>query len=427
MFGAEILIPAAIGVVFATAIVRAIATRDRAMEATWRTAAAQLEAEFHYGPSARTFFIKKELPVGTLTIARYMRTLGKSKVVSSHATLIPKRSASVAVVQKTAVDRLNAFGVDDVQLGDAETDRALLIQGRPGHVLAVSDARTRRVLTENCLKGLRVEPNLIEMALPTDIESADVLCTSGRMVIDAGERMQLTDTSVFDRLRANILSDDLLSVRRRNFEVLRQDDPLAAEAVADHLVRSIDPNECPMDLAIDVLCTRGRALLVIEHSARLWAGPLGVVGAILGAFNMAGKPCSIPAPALETILAAEDDGVHRTLVDALALQEPAVQDVIGQRLLANARHEDIKADVIALLSMAGGPGTVEILQAQTQGVLGNATTKKAARAAIAAIQARIEGGEIGGLSIIDGSNDAGHGALSPVDHAGALSPVEDES
>ncbi|MCB9655987.1 MAG: hypothetical protein H6729_17815 [Deltaproteobacteria bacterium] len=452
----ELLIPAAVGVVFATAVVRAMMTRDRAMKAAWRAAAAQLEAEFHSGPAARTFFIKKDLPLGTLTIARHTRTLGRGKVVSSHATFIPKHSASVAVVQRTALNRLTAFGSEDIPLGDAETDRALFVQGRPSHVLAIFDAHTRRVLAENCAEGLRVEPKMIEIELSTEIEAPDLLCTAGRAVIDAAERMQLVDGTVFDRLRANILSDDLLSVRRRNFEVLIQDHPQAAEALAEHLVRSSDPSECPMDLAIRVLCARGRASLVCEHSTRLWTGPLGVLVATLGAFNKLGQPCSIPSDALEILLDAnmnastssvsasngnstststsvstnavnEDLDAHRTLVDALALQEPAVQDAIGQRLLSKARREDIKADVIKLLSVAGGPSAVEVLRAQTEGLLGHAATKKAARAAIAAIQARVEGGGIGSLSILDGRNDGGQGALSSVDEGGALSQVDDKA
>jgi hypothetical protein len=128
----------------------------------------------------------------------------------------------------TALEK-NVLGRSDIELGDAEFDRSLYIQGAPELACALFDAETRRLVLD--LMELKGSPVLVlaDAELRLELPERDRWPESGRwhlrlrqalpMTIALAQRLRCPD-DVAARLAANASGEPLATVRLRNLRAL---------------------------------------------------------------------------------------------------------------------------------------------------------------------------------------------------------------
>jgi HEAT repeat protein len=336
-------------------------------------------------------------------------------------------------VEDLGTEAQKAFRGPDVETGDTEFDRGVLVWGHPVLLSALLDAETRRRVRWFVESGGRVRGGAIVRAVDREIADPDGLVELVRETLALAGRL-VDPADPVTRLAANAASDPLAEVRLRNLERLVERFPGRPEtgtALHDAL-RDVDTRVRVW--AASRLGEEGRAVL-LEHAHAGCPDDEVVVTAVRGL----GPELPVEG-ALDLLDHARDDG--RVVVEAAAIEalgrlgHPAARArLVGllrsdagrfaaaeaARALAAAGDPAVEPHFLAAL--ARGDAGLREVAVEALGRLGTVAAvaplrtvaaahpfdlalRRAVEAAIAAIQERATGAAPGQLALAGGEAGA---------------------
>lgn len=323
------------------------------------------------------------------------------------------------------------FDGGEIETGDGAFDRAAYVQGEQALARAVLGVEARRELAELFAGRLvvrapdgregRLEVSALvagdelRVEIASDPGGAGPLGAALAAVVEVARRL-VAPKEVAERIAANCAAEPTAAVRLENLRTLLKEFPgagptreatLGASRDADPAVRleaALSLGEEGIGL-LRALATGGE---VPEEAA---ARAVVALGERLEA-----------SEALALLSGALDSG--KPLLARAALRAAAREEATeaGEALLLRAlAHEDETLRVAAAeaLGRAASPRAVVPLRESASAHPFDAALRRAARQAIAAIQARVEGGAPGQLSLA--GDEAGRLSLATEDVAGRLS------
>jgi HEAT repeat protein len=339
-------------------------------------------------------------------------------------------------------------GVREVEVGDADFDDLVFVEGAAPLVLALMDAGLRARVRSMLWSDVSVERGELTAFVASRYEggSEDPLITVLPTLLEFAARL-VRPADIVDRLAANARQDPVLGVRVQNLAALAREypeHPLTAECLRRGLSDpSPDVRLCAaaslgeegrsvlLELAggesTDDSCAaraigalgerlppeRTRAILVQALRARR----LGTASACLAALGRSRSQAALAT--LAQVLARESGPLAVAAARALGAYGSPEAEVA---LIAALGHHAQAARVAAAeaLGLAGSAGAVEPLRQAEAHHSGDGNFRRAARQAIAAIKSRagsaspgqltLAEGESGRLSLEDDS--AGHVSLA---------------
>jgi hypothetical protein len=333
-------------------------------------------------------------------------------------------------------------GNEDVQTGDASFDRKVRIEGGEAELLAVLDARTRRLVEELVQKGGSIADGKIRIRRPGASESH--VGPTLELMADLGKHLAANRPHVARHLGQRARSDDLPTVRRRALQVLlaRFRDRDETRETCEALLRDRDPALRLMSaqaLGHAGLAALSAILADASISADLRAEALDHL-------SRRGDPDST-GPLVREHLRDRDAPVRKTAIEAAGRLRD--REALPILLSISGRVEDEqKAAIAAALGRIGDPSAEDVLirllegthavrleAATALGILGStraveplgkiagsgllaSDAARAASEAIRAIQSRLSGADKGQLTI---APDGAEGALSIAPRPGAVS------
>jgi hypothetical protein len=349
------------------------------------------------------------------------------------ATVQGPPELSQVVIRREWVKR-----TDDIEIGDGGFDDAFVVQGPLAFVCALLDAPVRRMLREASVEhkltvaGGKLRIHVREEQLPIFLE----------LFRDLGQRFAETG-DVPRRLAQNVEKDPEPGVRLRNLLVLVReypDSPTMAEALRSAIR---DPRAKVRLQAALELGPEGRDVL-LELAEKLEEDDVS-------AQAVTALGSSLPLERLQSVLAGAQKQrrleTARACLEALGGLGGAAVETLAQ--VAEQERFDLAAAAARALGATGDPAAepsllaalerdspeLQTAAAEALGRVGYAAAvlplqeaaertgalRKAAREAIAAIQARLEGAAPGQLTLT--TTDAGQLSLAP--EAGQLSLASD--
>jgi len=313
----------------------------------------------------------------------YMRRSGKNAQrrirISAHGAPL-----DLSVRRQGALDDAwQAVAGVDLQIGDPAFDSRAVVKGDPVAARLVLDAGTRAELLQVMEElGARLHDGRVEVDVHRTVTDASWIVERVERLAGLVRRLRADpgDRWPEDRLVAMVEQDPNSGVRRGAFQDLRARAPGRLGPLLDGLVRDKDPGL--------------RALA---------AGELGDLPTLRRIFAQTEDPEAIVLAAM-AVVKHGDAGAE-------------------SRLLAHAAspNASVRVAVADALGAVGTVRSVETLLPLTQGLLADGDAKAAARAAIAAIQARLGEVEAGRLSVVE---DGLSGAVSVATEAGRVSVVK---
>ncbi len=262
--------------------------------------------------------------------------------------------------QSLVDDAYQAVTGKDLQLGDDRFDREVVIGGDPHVARLALDATTRVLVLELFRHGGQVAQGRVEIDQGGTPWSAERLTQSAYTVINLASRLKSAAQNEADRIRRLITADPNPGVRRATLlDTLAHRPGLVAPLLPGLLT--------DRDLTLRILAARE-------------VGP-------------AARPVLVAALAESTEPVGIAAGLH-------ALGGDTGADVEAIALLhLSSRSAEVQVAAAALLIQVGTARAVEPLTPLATGLTVDADTKKAARAALAAIRARLGPVEAGRLSM----------------------------
>ncbi|PKN53998.1 MAG: hypothetical protein CVU56_28845 [Deltaproteobacteria bacterium HGW-Deltaproteobacteria-14] len=337
-----------------------------------------------------------------VTVDTFTRSHGKSSTTYSRVAVEIELPAALRVGREGFGTSLTkVFMGDDIEVGDHDFDAALTLRGaEPATVVAHLDAATRQAL-RSAIEVHRAELDAGTLKLVV-VGRAKLPVLEG--LIDAGldvaRAARATSGSVAERLERIAFDDPVPGVQRRAFELLMSRvNRGGAERIARRALETGDPAMAV--LAAEVLRDEAAvaALHAVVASSR---APNGALARALELLAELGRP---PAePAVQPLTEALDEAVRASAARCLG----AIGGAAAQARLVELLGDEPTIGVAAAdaLGRCGDLATVEPLLARTKGVFGSSELKRAAGAAIKAIQAR-GAGSAGQLSLVE--HDGGGG------------------
>ncbi len=344
---------------------------------------------------------------------------------------------------------------DEIVTGDDAFDRAVSVRGSTAEALAALSRPARLALRGLLQRGsLDVRDGRVEMRLRLGGDEPESDRFVARRAAALVAALALAPGEVPARLARNALSDRVPGVRLRSLEILQRTmagDPEQVRATrgalgdADAGVR-LAAARFAGDEGIAALrglveeesaepAVRREALVVLELlqpaeravEALAALRPDAIASAeVRHAFLTAVGRLRVAThrPWIESLL--DDRDVPTACAAAAALGD--LGDVVVEPALLRALGRvspDVKAAAARSLARVGTVAAVEPLLRFAKDVWADPPLREAAQDAVAAIQARLDGAEAGGLTLAD-APDA-RGALSVPDaRAGGLSPAQDD-
>ncbi|MGC4114840.1 MAG: HEAT repeat domain-containing protein [Myxococcales bacterium] len=330
-----------------------------------------------------------------------------------------------------------ALGKNDVQVGDAEFDAAVKIRGPEDVVLATLGVEARALVRDFVASGGVVESgNLVFHYEGAGIGGAP-LQKEARLLAKVAKSMVVDSVPV--ALLRNVRTDPNSQVRLRNLAAL-----LASHAAAPETGQALEAALSDRDPEVRLLAAqRADASAAVQRTLEALVddreAAVAVRAAALERLSQL-FPYDAIAPLVRRALYQELEPLRRVAVEAAGRGRDASQlaslhnlvatrdEALGRSLakaLAAIGGSEAESSLIALLqsgsdavkreaavglAQAGTVRSVEPLLPLSQGVLGNAALKEAARDAIRAIQSRLGDADGGRLSMVD--ERAGEGGLS---------------
>jgi hypothetical protein len=265
-----------------------------------------------------------------------------------------------------------AMGKRDVETGDADFDRRLLLIGETYRVLAALDTDTRRELLRLAARwSLRIVEGDVHLETRRPLGGHRRLISAAHDAVDLAQRAAWR-RDAFQGLAENALHDPLPGVRLNNLEALARDRRRSPEVLHAALSDSSER---------------------IRLRAAVWLGAAGHPTLL----QLAEDPATSDECAAEAIR-----GLREALSEAQAL-------ALLESALARRRNPVVRAAVEAL-GLSGTVVAVPRLRAVIEGHPLDFAMKRAADEAVARIQSRLEGAEAGQLAVAEG--DAGQLTLA---------------
>lgn len=348
---------------------------------------------------------------------------------------------------------IGADGNEAVETGDPGFDDQCVVEGPEATARALLDmecrSRLRRFVGE--LKGsfdthaMRVDsrdigdvvavvPDLLALARalrPPDDGVAARLARNATRDVEAGVRLRCLGT-----LQRRFAADPRTTEATRR--ALRDQHPrvrlLAASALGAEATEAVDviaavaAGDCIDEEvrveAIGILADRGsleRAAQAIRKA--LTAASVSVRLAAIDAATRLGHREALPR-LLEMARASADEDVAAAAIDAVMALGDARAEAVLVPLLGSG-PTPVKTAVARTLGAVGTVRSVEPLLAHTEGLFTDGELKRAARDAVARIQARLGPAQRGSLALAPSGTD--EGALSLAGDGGTLSLAPDEA
>ncbi len=356
------------------------------------------------------------------------RNRTKETMLSARLTLPSELSIRKESVG-TALKRF-AAGIADVQVGVPAFDDAVYLSGgNELQVVAMFNHEARTIITEALEAGAHVDGQRLIITKPGLTGKAEWLDEKLEFLV--GKAKQLNShycrrAGVLPRLVDSVCNDPHPGYRKRAAELVFKHfrNERGVERAADALARAAEPElrligaahidperglsvaaallgdpEVPRDVqagACELLMRRFSSRA--ETRAALRRAVAGADGelaiAVLRGLWRLLEP--IEGAQLEPHLTSSNPQIRSEAVSVLALGGRSAE----RRLIEILDSDDeIRLKVIGVLGDVASPAVVEPLTAYTKGVLRAGELKSAARQAIASIQARVEGGGTGQLSV----------------------------
>ncbi len=338
----------------------------------------------------------------------------------------------------------------DVEVGDEEFDRKVLVRGHPVLAAALLDVDARRKIAELVGHGCQIRGGRLVVSLPLILRNRDqFLATVGGLLDLVRSLSNPSNPAIL--LASNVRIDPLPKVRLRNLELLLERFPrrsettdVLLEAVADQavevrlraaaalgekgrstLLEIVEDPASGDEIRADALLTLAPDLPVAKiidilaegsrnRSRSLTTAAISFLGQIGGEVAI-NKLCALlegpdqesAATAARSLGEVGSSAVEKNLIDALDHPDPAVR--------------------LAVVGALGDVATVTAV-APLHAAMSSTSDRELRRAlprAVAAIQARISGAEPGQLSLASAA-EAGQVTLVVDDGQGQLSLSEEQ-
>jgi hypothetical protein len=354
-----------------------------------------------------------------------------------HVTLRPETLT-------TAVEK-GFLGAREIELGDPPFDAAYFVGGTTAAVRAALDEKTRRILCLLSGDGLEVSRREVRAHARLGLDLARVL----RLTVDVARRLT-APLNVVDALAENARLDSAPAVRVQNLLCLMREFPEHPRTRDALRTACSDPSAEMRLRAAGALGPEG-----IEILTRLAEGPASDDVAAARAVYALGR--RLPLERLATLLERSlrsrrlstaracleglahlgDEGVARVVkvlgVEAGELAVAAAQALAGsgsaavEAPLLAALERDVpglRAAAALALGHIGSVASVLPLKEAMRVATGDRSFQRAARQAVAEIQARAAGATPGQLSLAGAGAGAEQGQLSIADESGRVSFAE---
>jgi HEAT repeat protein len=327
--------------------------------------------------------------------------------------------------RKRHVESLGArlAGGDGVATGDASFDRRVIVHGDAEKVAALLDAPTRHAIGS----GVHLADGILTRTIQRRISSAGLLARGVRATVALAQRL-MADCDVPAQLAANVRHDPISGVRLRNLAQLIRAFPEQARPVLRSALRDHDPavrlcaalalkekaqgalrslakcQQLDEESQVSALAAL-RAPLLVRQAVRVLEMALGSGrhAVAVAAVRMLGERGGAEAVARLTGLLADDD-TELVLASCTALG--ATCDAAAAPTLIHAlasRWPEVRVAAATALGTVGAATGVAPLHAAAAAHPLDFELRRAANAAVAAIQSRIKGAELGQLSLAEGS------------------------
>jgi hypothetical protein len=406
----------------------------------WEQAARKLGFDYHHAASGGPGSIRGS--VGDLVLTIDVATKGRdleTRIEADGNGLIDRALTFCAPHRRQ--DFWKLFGGKDVTVDDRSFDNAVHANGPEALVLALMNRKARAGVKDLIARGGDVAAGKLRLALEGVLRNPQSLVEHGQFAQRLALKLVLSPKGVPPRLAVNAMHDPVRGVRRRNFEVLAARYPGHAETsrAAEHLLVTGDPVLKILaaeirdgDLAFAALKAiaenrgadpgqRLRALEVMtrmdpyEKAAPAVAMALGAADERLRLAGVQRAGAARDAAMLERVCAA---AAHAGLELARAVAQAlgAMSDAKAESTLVELlRYDspDVQAQAAEALGKVGTRNAIEPLLPLTRGLLASRRLKKAASAAIAAIQARLGEAEAGRVSLVEREEHAGAVSIAP--------------
>jgi hypothetical protein len=313
----------------------------------------------------------------------------------------------------TSVDEPAFGGGEPVRSGDPELDRIVLVTGDPVVAFALLDFRTRAFLRELVPAGVSLQSGRVRRRI---IDPAQLPEAIQRMV-KLAELLSLDAREVATRLARNAASEDLPAVRLKCLQLLQE--RFGEEEVARKASRYALADRSPeMRLRGAIFLAQIDAVLAIAKDPGL-----DVSLRVRACTYLARHAPSERGQAIED-LARLLDAVDTNAAVAIAELLEEVGDATAEPALLKLLDRDSESVRIVAARALGHVGTVsavEALRAHSGGIL-LSDLKRAAREAIAQIQARLGVVEPGRLSLVEAKRGTERSVSRPSRGGVSLSP-----
>lgn len=371
------------GLVFVGALVFGVWQRGREGEAL-AEAARRLGVDYtpesgFFGAARRTF--DGHLDRIPFRVEAYTKRAGKNSHRRIRISTLGTPYAISLRKQGFLDDAWQAVAGEDLQLGDEEFDRLVVVKGDPLVARALLDARTRRAVAELLTDlGASVHEGSVVLDVARTVTDASWVVERVTRLAGLVRDLREAEAHLDDRLVDLVREDPAPGIRRAAFKDLKGRRPERLTPLLDTLVRDRDPGV--------------RAL----------------------AADLAGD-----LPTLRRLFAQTED--EEALVYAAMAVVRHRDGGAESALLTHAAHPNatVRVAVADALGAVGTVRAVETLLPLTRGLLVDGAAKAAATAAIAAIQSRLGQVEAGRLSVVE---DTLAGAVSVAAQVGAVSVVK---
>lgn len=334
----------------------------------------------------------------------------------------------------------------DFALGIPAFDARYRLRGAMVELFAFLDASTRKRLDEISTAGgeLEVDWGELRVLVTGEALAPDRTAQIGRLMDELVTGLGANQRSILERLKENVLHDPESAVRLSSMEILLEQAKHSPETrvAAEHALHDVFApvrvaaaealGDATAQSALEALLEGSAASeAVLARALRAWAFAATRTeitkmlelllpksrGQLLVAILECGvrEGCTPPLASFAGRLLSLEPAYARTAAEHLAmLPNPHTERLLVE--LLGHDNPSVRVDAARALGTIGGIEAVGPLRASAEGCFWDGPAEKAVHAAIAAIQARIEGGGEGALSL-----------LAPDDHRGAMSLRAGES
>ncbi len=434
----------------------------RQMREAWNHVANRLGLTLGYG-SPTGSLLRLTGTIGHVAVRMYQERVQSGKNSSVHTYLELATDPPIPGGVNVAVERMG-HGVaktlniiDDVEIGHDEFDRRYLIDANDADALALLGGPSRFAAAELLERGAKIEHGRIRLFVRKGLRDGAYLESLIRATVARAEvlaePLRLPPAA---RLARNALHDPVGGVRLRNLEMLlrRHRATDAARDAARLALDDADPRVVVLAAAHVGAEAAPHLVAVAGDASRPEGSRIAALGALV---RCAPDHADLPRLAQEAWHDASDEARVAGLMAGAALR-PELRARLGvggwievaarspfaalQRAACEAavaaRATDAEPALIALLD-AAGPVRIAAIQALavvgslaavrhllplTKGLMRDGDERRAATRAIASIQARCGGGEVGSLAVVQAEGgelsvaaEAGRGAAVQLDAA----------